>query len=318
VLTTCLEVGQKMSTQRLILGSSYRDLEWMESRQHCAFNQTRNSFLSLNVVVGDFSVPSLASWMSNLTPDSDAGLWIAPFRGLPTTNQRLLLDLVYLDANCRVIDLVESFPNFHLSSSNQPAASVLALSSGTISSSDTRLGDSLVICTGDKLTKRQHQAGRAGSRIHAVTGPVQSQGRPSGRTLLIPGVEQSQHEHPSEEPALSIAPQPIESTQVKGSVKIAPPRQGLLARWLLPSSKDRRTVPPTSIDNLVAYFWTGGAPTVNAVRSISSSGLYVVTTERWYPGTLVRMTLTITSAIEEALVASICVYQRVRGRVPCH
>jgi hypothetical protein len=30
------------------------------------------------------------------------------------------------------------------------------------------------------------------------------------------------------------------------------------------------------------------------------------------------MTLTITSAIEEALVASICVYQRVRGRVPCH
>jgi hypothetical protein len=58
---------------------------------------------------------------------------------------------------------------------------------------------------------------------------------------------------------------------------------------------------------MVASFWTGGAPTVSTVRDISSSGLYVVTTERWYPGTVIRMTLTITNAFEEALDASICV-----------
>jgi hypothetical protein len=61
------------------------------------------------------------------------------------------------------------------------------------------------------------------------------------------------------------------------------------------------------IENVVASFWTGGAPTVNPVRDISSSGLYVLTTERWYPGTIIQMTLTIRNAVEEALEASICV-----------
>jgi hypothetical protein len=43
---------------------------------------------------------------------------------------------------------------------------------------------------------------------------------------------------------------------------------------------------------LAAYFWTGGAPLEHAVRDISPSGIYVLTDERWYPGTVVRMTLT--------------------------
>ena len=280
----------------------------MESRQHYAFNQTRASFLGLNVVVGDFSFPSLASWMLKITPSSSDGLWIAPFRGLPSPNARMMLDLVYLDTNGRVLDLVKSFPRFNLSSSSQSAASVLALPSEAISSSDTRRGDLIFICTADELKKHRSLAGDARSHTHAVAGPVQISGRAGGRTLLFPDVEQSQRENRTKEAALSSTPEPIESIQVNESARISPPQRGRLARWLFPTpSSDRRNAPRTSVDNLTASFWTGGVPTVDTVRDISSSGLFVITSERWYPGTVIRMTLTKTNAVEGDFETKICV-----------
>ena len=297
----------KMSIQHSIPIYPCHDTEWMDPRQHRAFNQTRNSFLGLNVVAGDFSSSSLANWLLKLTPDSGTGLWIAPFRGLPSANGGMQYDLVFLDSNCRVIDLVESFPLFQLSATIQPAASVLVLPSKAIFSSDTRRGDNLVICTPDDLRKLLGLTAGAGSRIHAVPGHIQISERPGGRTLLFPGGEPSQRDNPPQDAMPFIAPDPVESIPAKVSANFPPARQGLLARWFFPSPSDRRNAPRTSIDNLVAFFWTGGAPTLNPVRDISSSGLYVVTTERWYPGTIVRMTLTITKAVEEALETSICV-----------
>jgi hypothetical protein len=58
----------------------------MESRQHCAYNQTRGCFLGLDVVAGDFSGASLNDWTSVLTPNSGAGLWMVPFRGIAATD----------------------------------------------------------------------------------------------------------------------------------------------------------------------------------------------------------------------------------------
>ena len=52
---------------------------------------------------------------------------------------------------------------------------------------------------------------------------------------------------------------------------------------------------------LAAYYWTGAAPAAHNIKDISSSGLYVVTEERWYPGTLVMMTLQKTSDGEESV-----------------
>lgn len=284
-----------------------QDTEWMDPRQHRAFNQTRDSFLGLNVIAGDFSFSSLANWLLKLTPSSGAGLWIAPFRGLPSANGGMQFDLVYLDANCRVIDLVESFPLFQLPASIQPAASVLVLPSKAIFSSNTRRGDNLVICAPDDLRKFLGMTAGAGSRIHAVPSPIQNSDRPGGRTLLFPGGEPSQRDNPPPAAAPSIALVPAENIPAKESANFPPPRQGLLARWFFPGPSDRRKAPRTAVDNLVAFFWTGGAPTLNPVRDISSSGLYVVTTERWYPGTIVRMTLTVVDAVADALDTSICV-----------
>jgi len=42
---------------------------------------------------------------------------------------------------------------------------------------------------------------------------------------------------------------------------------------------------------LVAFYWDGSAPTSHEIRNISSTGFYLVTKERWLPGTMVSMTL---------------------------
>jgi len=65
-----------------------------------------------------------------------------------------------------------------------------------------------------------------------------------------------------------------------------------LERLLEPEPPDPRSAPRESLTGLVAYFFTGGRPVAQNVRNISATGVYVVTEERWYPGTVVRMTLT--------------------------
>ena len=62
---------------------------------------------------------------------------------------------------------------------------------------------------------------------------------------------------------------------------------------------------------VVAYFWDGGTPTAHCIRDISSSGMYLLTTQRWYPGTLVTMTLQRTEKDEAGVRQSITVQARV-------
>ena len=56
-------------------------------------------------------------------------------------------------------------------------------------------------------------------------------------------------------------------------------------------SRERRRANRKSAPQLAAFFWTGAAPVEHGIRDISSTGLFLVTEERWYPGTVVMMTL---------------------------
>src|ERR1035441_10299910 len=82
----------------------------MQSLQHCAFNQTSRCLLSLDVEAGDFSSTSLGGWMQKLTPNSGAGLWVVPFRGIPAKDVRVLIDLVYLDEDSELFQLSNPSP----------------------------------------------------------------------------------------------------------------------------------------------------------------------------------------------------------------
>jgi Flp pilus assembly protein TadG len=56
-------------------------------------------------------------------------------------------------------------------------------------------------------------------------------------------------------------------------------------------SRERRRAERQNPCHLVAHYWDGAAPLAHAVRDISSAGLYLFTEQRWYPGTLVMISL---------------------------
>lgn len=60
--------------------------------------------------------------------------------------------------------------------------------------------------------------------------------------------------------------------------------------WLRPSPNRRRAERYDSPET-VAYYWDGSAPVPREIRDISLTGAYLQTPERWYPGTIVKLTL---------------------------
>src|SRR5208282_5654825 len=80
-----------------------------------------------------------------------------------------------------------------------------------------------------------------------------------------------------------------------------------IQRWWSP---DPRKAPRVKEPGLAAYYWNGAAAQAHGIRDISSSGLYVVTEERWYPGTLVLMTLQRTDCGEEIAERAVAVNSR--------
>jgi hypothetical protein len=72
-----------------------------------------------------------------------------------------------------------------------------------------------------------------------------------------------------------------------------------VSRWLeLLSSRERRKAQRQESPHVVAHYWDGAAPLPHRIRDISSTGLYLLTEQRWYPGTVIRLVLQRSSAAE--------------------
>ena len=81
-----------------------------------------------------------------------------------------------------------------------------------------------------------------------------------------------------------------------------------LSNWL---SSDRRRANRQPLPGLVAYYWTGSAPRAYQIADISSTGFYLLTEERWFPGTMVLMTLQRTDGSGRNLDDSVAIQSRV-------
>jgi hypothetical protein len=81
-------------------------------------------------------------------------------------------------------------------------------------------------------------------------------------------------------------------------------------RWLFPEVNQRRAK-RFATPGLVAYYWTGGAPYSYNVGDISATGLFLLTKERWAPGTLIQMTLQKQDGRTNTHDSSICVLSEV-------
>jgi hypothetical protein len=64
--------------------------------------------------------------------------------------------------------------------------------------------------------------------------------------------------------------------------------KGLFQRF---SSQERQRSERRPAHGFTAYHWTDAAPKQDNIRDISSTGVYLLTEERWLPGTLVSLTL---------------------------
>ncbi len=281
----------------------------MESRTYCAYNLTRECFLGLEVMSADLTYAGMVELLATLTLKSGEGLWAAPFRGLPTEGLAIPMDLIYLDEDCRVIEAVESYPTFRGSPYSPDPASVLALPVHSIYSSQTQPGDQLLLCAAEELERRLEWIAGARSDNHGSreASPIVESAALLREVPLWgggPGVVElgtrgrNDQTKPAHTHEMELA--------APGAKQVRPPRNWLERWW----SPDPRQAPREAAPGLAAYYWNGAAPKAHSIRDISSSGLYVVTEERWYPGTLVLMTLQRTDGRDKTAERSIAVQSR--------
>jgi len=130
----------------------------MSKQTYCVYNQTRECFLSLGVTPADTTFARLKGLIGRLRLRFDEGLWVVPSCGVHTFGVLFPVDLVYLDHNHRVIEIVEHFPRFRIAPLRSQAASVLELPTHTIYSSQTLVGDQLLICGVEEMVGRLNRA----------------------------------------------------------------------------------------------------------------------------------------------------------------
>ncbi len=294
--------GIRAANQRQAPGGSPLANGSAETRKSCAYNLTRERFLGVDIDGGDFTVASLDDRIPALAPKSGAGLWLIPFRGISATSVHVPLDLVYLDRSCTVIEVVESFPIFRVSPSSAPAASVLVLPSHSIESTGTQPGDELILCTPDEMKRRLERLASASEAAPAVQSASPWREEPirgdslhvvqwEDRSRLRRSEEVRPEEVRQEEPRPQFQ-QSVGTAVIEPAKKEIKPAKSWWQRLLSPEPPKPRKAERESFSGLSAYFWTGGVPVQHAIQDISPTGMYVVTEERWYPGTVVRMTLT--------------------------
>lgn len=298
-----------------------------ESGECCVYNQTSERFLSAVVEAADFTVSGLEKRLQNLSPTAAMALWLVPFRGISPTSIRMPLDLLYLDRECVVIEAVESFPIFRVSASSRPAATVLVLPAKSIAATGTRVGDQLIFRPPAemKLLLEQLAMAKAEDQPDRLDAQASPAGQGQGVQQVLSWKAQSRNESLPSSPDLPSTPDLPSALEWTGAPRdftseppaqaaaeleaepvpeLAPPpaaaslesqpmkKKSWLERFLSVKPEDKRSALRESIPGLTAFFFTGGAPVPHGIRDISETGVYVITDERWYPGTVVRMTLT--------------------------
>ena len=134
-------------------GNRLASVDQKSKQTYCVFNKTRESFLSLRVAAADTPLRRLRGLLGKMRLKADEGIWVIPSRGVHTIGVLFAIDLIYLDSDCKVIHLTESFGRFRIGPVRRQCASVLELPTRTIYSSQTQVGDQLLICTPEEMEK---------------------------------------------------------------------------------------------------------------------------------------------------------------------
>ncbi len=226
----------------------------MAKERLCAFNVTRQSFLNFGVEVADTHFARLRGLLGRLSLRSDEGLWIVPCQGVHTLGVLFPIDVIYLDENLRVVQVVEHLGPFRVAPLRMRSSSVLELPTRTVYSSNTQVGDQLLVGTPEELADYWNSP-----PVESVAG-----GQPAANSVA------DGHSGPAQEPVVGL--------EARG--------EGWLSRLWSPRKAPARKVP-----QVCAYYWEGGAPQSHDVLKISEKGAYLKTAEPWRLATIIELTL---------------------------
>ncbi|MGB8477542.1 MAG: PilZ domain-containing protein [Acidobacteriaceae bacterium] len=81
--------------------------------------------------------------------------------------------------------------------------------------------------------------------------------------------------------------------------------------WRSLFGKERRKAERQTVPGLVAYYWDGGPPISHPIREISLTGMFLLTDQRWYPGTVMMMRLQQEDGADSDPDRSITVYAKI-------
>jgi len=276
---------------------------------YCAYNQTREQFLCAHVELADPLHDNVGQRLSTIKPGCVKGVWLAPFRGISDSHVDSPIDLIFLDQNYCVLALVESFPKAQPAACDWPAGTALALPAQSIATSGTCAGDQLVLCSPEKMKRRflnlsldlnptdpnpQENQPLPYTPQHASNpdllpprkAPVQVSKWEELRQQPRPAVQETLSDGPIA-PEQFLAP-PEEATPAVDAAKM--PKNWLVC-MLTRRRRDKRKASRESLPWIAAYFFNGSLPAPVSVGNISSNGMFIKTTERWYLGTIVHVTL---------------------------
>ena len=125
----------------------------MGTEKLCACDRTRQSPLCAEIDFVDTVKEPFLTIVKGLSDVKD-GLWLSPFRGIPRGPQVSRFDIIYLDADCRVLDFVVNFTEAEFEPIRGVAASALVLPAHALGSFPIRKGDQLRICQGKRIVGR--------------------------------------------------------------------------------------------------------------------------------------------------------------------
>jgi uncharacterized protein len=116
-----------------------------------AFNVSKQAFINLGVKIADTPLTRLRGLIGKLKMRSDEGIWIVPSRGIHTIGLLFAVDIIYLDAQYRVVHVIENLGPLRITPIRWQCASVLELPARSIYGSGTQVGDQLLICSPEQM-----------------------------------------------------------------------------------------------------------------------------------------------------------------------
>ena len=112
-----------------------------------AFNRTRTTYLATDLLIARTHWSRFRGLMATDSSrfSRGQGLWINPSHGIHTFAMRFPIDAVYLDRERIIVHIEEDLKPWRMAAVRIQAASVLELPTGTVSESQTALGDQVDI-----------------------------------------------------------------------------------------------------------------------------------------------------------------------------